>query len=262
MVTETGETSPATTRRERQRQATYAEIVSVARQTLREHDSISLRAIATEMGMTPPALYRYVDGYDELIGLVANAIFDDMLVAMSQASGRYDSDDYGAQVVAAAVAFRQWSLRHPEEFGLIFANRATSKAKAITKHQIEGGQRFAEFFSHIYQEIWRRYEFALPAPEDLPAGAAGDLEQARDHGLLPCDFEDAPIGLTWVFLRAWARLYGTVTLEVFGHLDDAMIASGAVFRAMLEDNGSELNLGADWPRLRAIIDTELSRPAR
>jgi AcrR family transcriptional regulator len=260
MSTETAEPGSATTRRERQRQATYDEIVTVARELLREQDSISLRAIAQKMGMTPPALYRYVDGFDELVGLVANAIFDEMIATMAAASAPYGDDDPAGRLVSAAVAFRQWSLRHPEEYSLIFANRATSKHKTSDDHHIEGGLRFAAFFSEIYEYVWKRYDFAIPTPDQLPPGAAADLELARDGGLLPCDFPGAPIGLSWIFMRAWARLYGTVTLEVFGHLDASMIESGAMFLAMMEDNGADLNLGADWPRLRAVIDTELARP--
>jgi len=255
MSTETT-TAAAPTRRQRQRKATYDEIVTAARELLREQDSISLRAIAQEMGMTPPALYRYIDGYDELIDLVANAIYDDMIAAMTAASSRYGTDDPGAQLVSAAVAFRQWSLAHPEEFGLIFANRATSKHAKRTEH-IEGSLRFAMFFSGIYEHVWKRYKFTIPDAADLPAGAADDLESAREGGLLPCDFEGAPIGLSWIFIRAWARLYGTVTLEVFGHLDPTMVESGAMFRAMMEDNGAELNLGDDLPRLWQVIEAEL-----
>ena len=48
------------TRRERQREATYDEIVSVAAELLDEGADLSLRAVASRMGMTPPALYRYV----------------------------------------------------------------------------------------------------------------------------------------------------------------------------------------------------------
>ena len=59
-----GTAGPALTRRERHRQATYDEIVSVARALLRSSSTdLSLRAVAAEMGMTPPALYRYVDSY-------------------------------------------------------------------------------------------------------------------------------------------------------------------------------------------------------
>ena len=59
------------TRRERQREATYDEIVAVSRQFLAEGAELSLRAVAGRMGVTPPALYRYVANYQELVDLVA-----------------------------------------------------------------------------------------------------------------------------------------------------------------------------------------------
>jgi AcrR family transcriptional regulator len=260
MSTQPRDEAPVPTRRERQRQATYDEIVTVARRLLREGDAISLRAIAQEMGMTPPALYRYIDGFDELVAVVASAIFDEMVATMTAASSRYADDDPGAQLVSAAVAFRQWSLGHPEEFALIFANRATSKSTLRDENHIEGGMRFATFFSEIYEQVWHRYRFSIPDPDELPDGAAAILDAARAEGMLPCDFPGAPIGLSWVFMRAWARLYGTVTLEVFGHLDAAMVEAGAMFMASMEDNGRDLDLGDDYQRLLAVIREELAAP--
>ena len=59
------------TRRERQREATYDEIVRASRDLLAEGAELSLRAVAGRMGMTAPALYRYVANYQELVDLVA-----------------------------------------------------------------------------------------------------------------------------------------------------------------------------------------------
>jgi hypothetical protein len=42
-------------------------------------------------------------------------------------------------------------------------------------------------------------------------------------------------------------------------MDLGVIASGALFRAMLEDNGRDLGFGDDWPRLRALTEAEMSR---
>jgi hypothetical protein len=44
-----------------------------------------------------------------------------------------------------------------------------------------------------------------------------------------------------------------VTLEVFGHLDPRLIDSGAVFRAMLEDQAALLGISEEMPRLRPLI---------
>jgi hypothetical protein len=107
--------------------------------------------------------------------------------------------------------------------------------------------------------VWKRDEFPVPAPSELPDGVARLLEAAQEADALPCDFPGAPIGLNWVFMRAWSRLYGIVTLEVFGHLEPELIATGAMFRAMMHDNGLDLGLGDDLDRLMAVIDAGLTR---
>jgi AcrR family transcriptional regulator len=244
------------TRRERQRQATSDEIIEVSRRLLRETKTVSLRAVAQEMGMTAPALYRYVDGYDELVLLVAQAIFGDVVDSIRQTLTRYDADDPAAQLVTAATAFRKWALANPDEFEIVFASRETAGYKG--KAADDGGFEFAAVFSDIFLRVYHRYEFALPGDDELPPSLAAGLEHARDEGLLPCEFPGEPIGLVWVFMRCWARLYGTVTLEVFGHLDDMLIESGALFAAMMDDNGRDLALGDDWPRLTALVRTELA----
>ena len=42
-------------------------------------------------------------------------------------------------------------------------------------------------------------------------------------------------------------------------MDVEVIASGALFRAMLEDNARDLSFSDDWPRLRALTALEMSR---
>jgi AcrR family transcriptional regulator len=247
-------TSVAPTRRERQRQATFDEIVATARTLLREHNAIALRAVAQDMGMTAPALYRYVDSHEELLQLVARAIFNEIVATLKAAASTHPDDDPGAQLVTAAVAFRAWSLGHPQEFGLIFANPAMAHQKGPDS----AGIIFATFFADLYERVWKRYEFAVPATADLPADVARMLEHAQERDALPCDFPGAPIGLNWVFMRAWSRLYGIVTLEVFGHLEGELIETAALFRAMMADNGSDLALGDDFGRLMGVIDAELA----
>lgn len=244
------------TRRERQRQATFEEIVEVSRKLLRETHSVSLRAVAQEMGMTPPALYRYVDGYDELILLVAKAIFAEVVDTMRATVAKYDDSDPGAQLVSAAVAFRHWALAHPDEFEILFASRETAGYKGRAAQ--EGGFEFASMFSEIFLRVYDHYGFDLSEADALPAELIAGLEHARAEGTLPCEFPGQPIGLVWIFMRCWARVYGTVTLEVFGHIDESVIDSGAMFAAMMDDNGRELNLGDDFDRLRGLIRAELS----
>ncbi len=67
-------------RRDRVRASTSQEIIATARRLLVSEGSaaITLRAIAREMGMTAPALYRYFASYETLIHHVVADIFNEL----------------------------------------------------------------------------------------------------------------------------------------------------------------------------------------
>ena len=73
-------TPMAPTRRDRMRAATMDEITATARRLLVEQgpDAASLRAIAREMGMTAPGLYRYYGSREELLRHVIATIFREL----------------------------------------------------------------------------------------------------------------------------------------------------------------------------------------
>ena len=261
------------TRRERQRQATFDEIVEVSRTLLREGQDVSIRAVAQEMGLTPPALYRYVDSHAELLTLVARFIFEDVVAAMTVARDDQAPDDPSAQVVAASAAFRAWALRNRPEFQMVFASSASiamdeaapSRGDAPTASfgdclpDDSGVALFASFFSEIFGRLWVKYQFPIPGDDDLDPAL---LEILRTE-VKPPEVTDGlgtpSPGMVWMFERAWARLYGTVTLEVFGHVHPAMISTGALFTATMLDIGADLTISDEWPRLAAVARAEAER---
>jgi AcrR family transcriptional regulator len=252
------------TRRERRRRATMDEIVQVARRLLSDPQGISLRSVASEMGMTAPALYRYVESYDDLTYRIAADIYDDLLAVLEQACDRYPADDPAARITAASAAFRQWALGNRVEFGLVFTNTATSVTTAGQKICVEAGQRFGALFSELFVELWRRYGFAVPEAEELDPVLRERLSSSEaEH----TDFheswrdESVPLGVHWHFFRIWSRLYGTVTLEVYGHVDTVIVETGALFRDMIAGCALDTGLAAEAERLLAVLDAELARGA-
>jgi AcrR family transcriptional regulator len=253
------------TRRERQRQATFDEIVAVARQLLRDGEDVSVRAVAQEMGLTPPALYRYVDSHAELMVRVARSIFEDVVDAMTAARDQQEPDDPSAQIVASAAAFRKWALSNRHEFQLVFASATTpaieegaapgptviDSLEACLPEE-SGVKLFGAFFSEIFGRLWVKYRFDIPADSDLDP----DLLEVLRSEIKPSEVTDGlggpTPGMIWMFERAWSRLYGTVTLEVFGHVHPAFTTTGALFGATMLDIGRELNIDGEWPRLQAI----------
>ena len=90
-------------RRDRVRAATVTEIKDTARRILVAEgpDGLSLRAIAREMGMTAPALYRYFPSREDLIGALIADLYDELTATISTAAGT--AGDAAGRIAGAAT---------------------------------------------------------------------------------------------------------------------------------------------------------------
>lgn len=247
------------TRRERQREATYDEIVQVASALLADGAELSLRAVAARMGMTAPALYRYVASYQELVDLVAFELDKAATQEFIEAASKYPEDDPAARLCAACVAFRRWALTRPREFALVFANpigSGDSERRDLLTLATSG-----HYLTDLLYQIWELYQFPYPALDDLPAA----VREAVLDPLIPANaehIEPQDRGLLWIYMRSWSALYGVVTLESTGHCDPRIIESGALFRATMLDWLGPLGLEAERERLTRLLDDEMARDVR
>ena len=230
---------PPTTRRARQREATLAEDKTTARALLVRSgpEALTLRATAREMGLTAPALYRYVAGHEDLVAAVCQDVLDEVTAALETARDTEPLTDPVARLMAACRAFREWALAHPREFQLTFASVAERPPPG---HELVGADiSFGAVFLGIFVEIWERQPFPVPPAEALPPDLVSQLDvfaAATATGL--------PTGALVAYLGGWVRLYGSVTLEVFGHLGFALSDAEALFEAMLEDMRAQLSATA------------------
>ncbi len=224
-------------RRDRVRAATTGEIKGTARRLLVTEgpDAVSLRAIAREMGMTAPALYRYFSSREDLIRHVVADIFSEIAgeirAAIHEAAGASDGD-LPAKLVAACRQFRTWSLAHKEEFGLLFGNPVPGLATAHVHDDVldHCAAEFAGTFFALFFELWQRHPFPVPADEEIDPSLRVQLVRYRE-----AIGADVPLGAGLVFLRCWVRLYGMVCLEVFGHLSFALDDASAMFELTLSE---------------------------
>lgn len=243
------------TRRERQREATYDEIVRVATALLTEGAELSLRAVASRMGMTAPALYRYVANYQELIDLVAFELDKAATQDFIAAAEKYPADDPAARLCAACVAFRRWALTRPREFALVFANPIVSEES--DRRELLTLSTSGHYFTDLLYQIWELYQFPYPALDDLDPivrdAVLNPLIPAKAAHIAP---EDR--GILWIYMRSWSALYGVVTLESTGHCDPRILESAALFRATLIDWLEPLGLGGEQDRMIRVLDAELA----
>jgi AcrR family transcriptional regulator len=232
--------------------ATETRIVAAARRLLVRDGQVTLRAVARELGITAPALYRYAPSHEELVRKVAIAIDADVAERIAAAAARQPVDDPAAQIIAAAVEFRAWALENRHEFSLVFTNLDVDCLVEIVSAESTG-----MVFSGLLFELWAERQFPIPRLEELDPGLVTIL---RDP-MVPADLSDVPDemrGLVWMLQRAWSRLYGTVTLEVFRHIDPRIVDEAHLFRAMIEDQAGPLGLTDELPRLRRLVDSLLA----
>lgn len=235
-----------TTRRERSRDDTQQEIRRVARELLisQGREAVSLRAIAREMGITAPAIYRYHASLEDLLAQLCQDICTDLAAEMATGLAAIPEQDTPAQVFAVCRGFRSWALRHPQEFSLVFASPPGSGAPA---HDLD--DPFGRIFLTVAGRVLATRQLAMPADEDVPVELREDLAQFRVtlfHTLAEAGLDLPehvfPLGAAYTMLRFWVRLYGQVALEVFGRFPFAVSAPEPLFESMLAELAEEVGL--------------------
>lgn len=204
------------TRRERLRTATVAEIKDLARRQLVTGGptAISLRAIARDMGMTAPAIYRYFPSLDALIAALVDDLIDELCQCVQAARDSSAEDDPASQMMEMARAFRRWCLAHPAEFTLMFGAPVPGVTPwhDAVEHEEHAGARLGGLFLDAIMRLRGDRPFRTP-----PAAL---IEETLQQGLKDCvslHDRDVPADVLYAFFAGWARLYGLVAMEVFGH---------------------------------------------
>ena len=232
---------PPLSRRDRQRAATVEEIIQTARRLLVESgpEAMSLRAIAREMGMTAPGLYRYFDSHDELLRHVCASIFTELsqdIRRAIQAAGAPAAtpDEMTAKLtlklIAACQEFRRWALNHRGEFALLFGVPLPGLDDGWYDVADECALEFAGTFLTLFIELWAAAPFPVYDAGDIDPGLREQLARYRD-----ALGTDLPLGAVLTFLRGWTVLYGAVAMEVFGHTKFALEDATPMFEYTLGD---------------------------
>ncbi|HEY0486966.1 MAG TPA: TetR/AcrR family transcriptional regulator [Mycobacteriales bacterium] len=226
------------TRRERVRAETAAQIKDVARRHLVTGGpgAVSLRAIARDVGMTAPGLYRYFPSLDDLVRTLVGDLYDELDACLARARDALPAEAAGERAIAVCRAFRAWSVAHPAEFGLLFGSPPLSGDTGAL-----GRQRLGGIFATLFADLWTRYRF--PVPAGLDPGLAAQLDAWRAS-----TGTAAPTGAIGVLLGGWVRVYGLVALEVFGHLRFVLPDPEPLFEETLREFAELLGIGEAYRR--------------
>lgn len=178
--------------------------------------ALSLNAIAKQMGMSGPALYRYFAGRDELI----TELIRDAYRSLADAFGEVARSGPGADLSALAQALRAWALADPQRYFLIYGTPVP-------------GYHAPDDTTAIASEIMT---FLLDACAGLPAGGGESpfdrhIEEHRQWA----DGHPAPPAALHRALSFWTRLHGLLSLELAGHFIGMGFDPGQLYAAELAD---------------------------
>jgi AcrR family transcriptional regulator len=237
-------TAPSAPRgaRARVRAELTREIKEAGRRQLAEQGStgLSLRAIAREMGMVSSAIYRYYPSRDELLTALIIDAYESMGHAATAAETAVARSDTHGRWMATTTAVRLWALAAPQEWALIYGSpvpgyRAptdTIDPAAILPLLIIGV--VGDAHPHTAPDP------ALPAADvstSLPAPVRSDLEA------LTAQLGQA-LAVEWLAptAMAWTQLVGSISFELFGHLNNVIHDYAAYFEFQMREIGIGLAL--------------------
>lgn len=237
--------TPAMSRRERIREATLVEIRDVARRLLVRHGSsaVTINAVAREMGLSGPALYRYYASHEELVAAVTADFYQELGSVMERTRHAYPEEAASRRLMGMCRAMREWVTAHPAEFGWMFASPIPGPDRPEARSpRLLAGRDFEQVFLDEVVRLWERQPFEIMETEELP----GSL---RDQMLRYSDLIGGrlPPGAVHVFLSCWIRLYGLLCMEVLRQLDFAYTDVTPVFESCLADLCSMLGLEYEPP---------------
>jgi AcrR family transcriptional regulator len=216
-------------RRARLRAWTREEIKAAAWRQLAEHGvpGLSLNAIAKELGMTGPALYRYVTSRNELLTDLAVDAWEELADAVERAAEENAGASAAKRLGAIGLAYRAWATAQPHRYRLAVQTRLGS------------GGLVAE---RVIPAAQRGMAVLLDAIEDLPdarkpkRGLPADLRAQLDTWTERVGGKQRPPAVLLRGVVFWFRLHG---LELDRHLASMQLDPELLYRAELAELGGE-----------------------
>ena len=211
-----------------------AEIKRLARAQIASKGAanLSLREIAREMQMASSAMYRYFDSRDQLLTELIVENYDNIADAVEKADAKCARDDIRSRWMAMAESLRTWALHHPSDYGLIFGTPVPGYA--APPDTVDPGKRYTNVLLRLLADA---HAAGYVATIDVPAtkGIAKEYKHVQSNLNLSLPDEMLLAGLA-----AWAAMFGAISFELFGHVDQVFVNPGTHYSALAHMLGEQV----------------------
>lgn len=189
--------------------------------------TLSLRAIARELGITAPAIYNYFQRRDDLVTALIVDAFNSLGESQRSAMGNLSEEDPATRLSTLGLAYRDWAITYPQRYQLVFgtpipgyeapADITTPAASSSLMPLIETlqtifltGRLKADRFTEMTPEL----KSMLDEWSQVTGG-----------------YEPEVLYTTLVF---WSRVHGLVALEVGNQFPVFIKDPGEIYRREIE----------------------------
>ncbi|WP_231950344.1 TetR/AcrR family transcriptional regulator [Allokutzneria albata] len=218
-------------RRERLRAELDQDLRATARRLLVASgpEAVAFTAIARELSITPPAIYRYYANRDELIQALAHDLVTELVQGLHAAAATVGDQRPGQQILVMMRDFRAWSLRNRAEFALLLGT-PMPEGRVVSGSIMQDWMWLAKAFGVPFERLWQQRPFEVPADAELSRELAAQLDLYREQ----IGFTALPKGAVLVFFECWSRIYGATCLDVYGHFSMAVPDVVSVYERMCQ----------------------------
>jgi AcrR family transcriptional regulator len=194
--------------RDRFRAQVRDEVKQVALRQLAEGgpQALSINAIAKELGVSGPALYRYFDSRDELLTELAADAYHDLAAALASATRRTRDLPAPERLRALAAAYRTWANTEPHRYRLLFTAPVPGY-DAQSERLVTASQEAMNVLLDVLTEL----------EPDTATGEPSTLDGQLDRWARNRQLTDTSAALALRAVITWARLHGLVSLEIEGN---------------------------------------------
>jgi AcrR family transcriptional regulator len=169
--------------------------------------SLSLRAIARELGITAPAIYNYFPNRDALV----TALIIDAYTSLGdwQINARDEAcvDDLAGRLERSGLAYRDWALTYPQRYQLIFGTPIPGYQAPMEQVMPSAARSLGVLLSVVEALRVSRRLKVDNFPQPLP-GYEESFTVWKKYG------GEADILSLSIAVLIWSHVHGLVSLEI------------------------------------------------
>lgn len=200
--------------------------------------AVSVNAIAKQLGVSGPALYRYFANRDALLAELVLDAYHDLADALAAVTDRALGQSPPDRLLALARAWRAFALAEPHRYRLLFAPPVPGYDAHAEPFAIAARRAMAVGLDVLADVAAAETEAARPPPASAgrPASAFPESPPEPDLSAVvsshPELFTATGAGPDELLraISAWAQLHGLVSLELGGNFAPMGIDADALFR--------------------------------